>query len=75
MPMMTNKIPSFGVEDQNDKPAQIEDDKAIQAKAQHGSGAAIECGVGLNARLRSDEPKGQPGLMSGTTWLGADPGV
>jgi hypothetical protein len=73
MPMMKNPIPRFGVDDQNDRPATIEDDKATQARAAHGSGTAIECSVGLNARLRHDEPDGQPGLASGTT-RGTSPG-
>lgn len=73
MPMMKNPIPSFGVEDQNDKPVKVQDDKGTQAKAPHGSGAPVECGVGLNARLRHDEPDGQPGLASGST-RGTSPG-
>lgn len=73
MPMMKNPIPRFPVEDQNDNTVDIEDDKATQARAVFGSGTAIECQPGLDARLRHDEPVGQPGLRSGTT-LGTSPG-
>lgn len=75
MAMMTNKLPDYGVDDQNQRPVSVKDDKGTQAKATFGSGQAIECGVGLDARLRHDEPKGQPGLSSGTSLRSADPGV